>query len=326
MNFSEIERNLSLNKDIQADIRQIVYECYYDIYNYLGRTGFIKWVDKQNLTIGIRDIIFKALTENEDEYLKNNRWVAGYHVQPLNPTQKENIVLRKGVGDNKDTNAHEIFHSIVDGLGGFNRFWGEGITEFCKKAMYNRTEYSYPKNVEMVFLAYSMFGNIILKDYFSKQGDKFYFHLAKGAENHLFQIMMKIGENLDINLENYHSIIYSQKRATAQELKTADQNLKDGISGLLSFYYIYKQEQITRFKHIKADRIDFNKFIDEQVEILRYLKILDTNRKDYKEIYEQYGFIRKNIIEKMIQNSHLIFNKSEEEKRQIVAKITEDID
>lgn len=77
--------------------------------------------------------------------------------------------------------------------------------------MYNRTEYSYPKNVEMVFLAYSMFGNIILKDYFSKQGDKFYFHLAKGAENHLFQIMMKIGENLDINLENYHSIIYSQK-------------------------------------------------------------------------------------------------------------------
>lgn len=326
MNFSEIERNLNLNKDIQADIRQIVYECYYDIYNYLGRTGFIKWVDKQNLTIGIRDIIFKALTENEDEYLKNNRWVAGYHVQPLNPTQKENIVLRKGVGDNKDTNAHEIFHSIVDGLGGFNRFWGEGITEFCKKAMYNRTEYSYPKNVEMVFLAYSMFGNIILKDYFSKQGDKFYFHLAKGAENHLFQIMMKIGENLDINLENYHSIIYSQKRATAQELKTADQNLKDGISGLLSFYYIYKQEQITRFKHIKADRIDFNKFIDEQVEILRYLKILDTNRKDYKEIYEQYGFIRKNIIEKMIQNSHLIFNKSEEEKRQIVAKITEDID
>ena len=36
MNFSEIERNLNLNKDIQADIRQIVYECYYDIYNYLG--------------------------------------------------------------------------------------------------------------------------------------------------------------------------------------------------------------------------------------------------------------------------------------------------
>lgn len=326
MNFSEIEKNLKLNQHIQKDIRQIVFECYYDIYNYLGRTGFIKWVDKQNLTIGIRNIIFKALTEKEDEYLKNNRWVAGYHVQPLNPNQKENIVLRKGVGDNKDTNAHEIFHSIVDGLGGFNRFWGEGITEFCKKAMYNRTEYSYPKNVEMVFLAYSMFGNIILKDYFSKQGDKFYFHLAKGAENHLFQIMMKIGKELDGNLENYHSIMYNQKRATAKELKTADQDLKDGISGLLSFYYMYKQEQIKRFKHIREDRIDFNGFIDEQVEILRYLKILDTNRKEYKGIYEQYGFIRKNLIEKMLQNSHFIFNKSEEEKRQIVDKITRDID
>ena len=47
MNFSEIEKNLKLNQHIQADIRQIVYECYYDIYNYLGRTGFIKWVDKR---------------------------------------------------------------------------------------------------------------------------------------------------------------------------------------------------------------------------------------------------------------------------------------
>lgn len=326
MNFSEIEKNLQLNKDIQNDIRQIVFECYHDIYNYLGRTGFIKWVDKQNLTIGIRNIIFKALTEQEDEYLKNNTWVAGYHMQPIDPSQKENIVLRKGVGDNKDTNAHEIFHSIVDGLGGFNRFWGEGITEFCKKAMYNRTEYSYPKNVEMVFLAYSMFGNIVLKDYFSKQGNKFYFHLAKGTENNLFQTMMKTGQNIDKYLENYHYIIYNQKRPTAQELKTADHNLKDGISELLSFYYMYKQEQIIRFKHIKENKIDFNEFIDEQVEILRYLKILDTNRKEYKTIYEQYVFIRKNLIEKMVQNSHFIFNKSEGEKRQIVDKITRDID
>ena len=55
--------------------------------------------------------------------------------------------------------------------------------------------------------------------------------------------MMKIGENLDINLENYHSIIYSQKRATAQELKTADQNLKDGIRDYLVFIiYINKNK------------------------------------------------------------------------------------
>lgn len=37
MNFSEIEKNLRLNQHIQNDIRQIVFECYYDIYNYLGR-------------------------------------------------------------------------------------------------------------------------------------------------------------------------------------------------------------------------------------------------------------------------------------------------
>lgn len=35
MNFSEIEKNLKLNQHIQKDIRQIVFECYYDIYNYL---------------------------------------------------------------------------------------------------------------------------------------------------------------------------------------------------------------------------------------------------------------------------------------------------
>ena len=44
MNFSEIERNLNLNKDIQADIRQIVYECYYDIYNYRNSKHFIETV------------------------------------------------------------------------------------------------------------------------------------------------------------------------------------------------------------------------------------------------------------------------------------------
>lgn len=326
MKFSEIERNLELNQNIQNDIKEIVYECYYDIYNYLGRTGFIKWVDKQKLAIGIRSIIFKSLTEKEDEYLKNNKWVAGYHMQPLDASQKENIVLRKGVGDNKDTNAHEIFHSIVDGLGGFNCFWGEGITEFCKKNMYNRKNYSYPKNVEMVYLAYSMFGNIILKDYFLKQGDKFNFHLAKGAESSMFQKMMKTGEEINKNLENYHLIMYNRKKPTRREQKTAKGYLKEGVSGLLSFYYMYKQEQITRFKHIKGGKINFNRFIDEQVEILKYLKMLDTNRREYKIIYEQNEFIRKSLIEKMVENSHFIFNKSEEEKSQLVDIITKDID
>lgn len=324
MEFSEIERNLSLNKDIQEDIRQIVYECYYDIYNYLGRNGFINWVDKQNLTIGIRNIIFKALTEEEDEAFRVNKKIIGYHTPPSQPSKKENIVLKRGVGDNKDTNAHEIFHSIVDGLGGFNRFWGEGLTEFCKKTMYNRTLYSYPRNVEMVYLAYAMFGNTILKDYFSKQGDKFFFHLAKGIENHTFQTMMKKGEIINDNLEKYHSIMHGDKEQTMNECARADTCLKNGISGLLSFYYMYKQEKIARFKHIKEDKIDFNEFIDEQVKIFKYLHILDTNRKEYKEIYEQYGFIQKKLIEKMVENSHFIFNKSEEEKRQIIDKIISD--
>ena len=325
MNFSEIEKNLKLNQHIQADIRQIVYECYYDIYNYLGRTGFIKWVDKQKLTVGIRNIIFKSLTEKEDEYLKNNRGVVGYHRRPIDLSQKENIVLRKGVGDNKDTNAHEIFHSIVDGLGGFNQFWGEGITEFCKKAMYNRSQYSYPKNVEMVFLAYSMFGNIILKDYFSKQGDKFNFHLAKGADNTIFQAMMKTGRHMNNYLESYHNIIYNKKDPTPDDFKLANENLVNGIEGLLSIYYMYNQKQIESFKHIKEGKVDFNKFIDEQVKISKYLQVLVPYAKDFQKLFDQNIFIREKLIEKMVEHSHLLFNKTDEEKNQIMTKIKIDI-
>ena len=145
MDFSEIERNLKLNQHIGEDIKRIVYESYYDIYNYLGKADFLKWVDRERLTIGIRNIIFQAITEKQDPYLKENSTVVGYHIGPRGTYNKENIVLRKGVGDNKDVSVHETFHSLVDGLGGFNRFFGEGITEFLKKTMYGRNTYSYPK-------------------------------------------------------------------------------------------------------------------------------------------------------------------------------------
>lgn len=325
MEFSEIERNLDLNQHIGEDIKDIVYETYYDIYTYLGKEGFLKWVDRERLTIGIRNIIFQALTEKQDPYLKENSTVVGYHIGPRGTYNKENIVLRKGVGDNKDTNSHEAFHSLVNGYGGFNAFFGEGLTEFLKKTMYGRSTYSYQKNVETVYLAYSMFGNIILKDYFQNKGDKFFFHLSKGADGDRFQKMMETGKRINTNFAKYHNIINNSKKPKASEFKKADLALKNGISDLLNFYYMKKQVDIERFKHIKNDKIDFNKFIDEQANILKYLKILDTNRKEYKGIYEQFDCIRKQLIEKMVRNSHLIFNKSEEEQQEIINKVTEDV-
>ena len=325
MDFSDIERNLNLNQHISEDIRSIVYESYYDIYNYLGKADFLKWVDRERLTIGIRNIIFQALTEKQDPYLKENSTVVGYHIGPRGTYNKENIVLRKGVGDNKDTNSHEAFHSLVNGYGGFNAFFGEGLTEFLKKTMYGRSTYSYQKNVETVYLAYSMFGNIILKDYFQNKGDKFFFHLSKGADGDRFQKMMETGKRINTNFAKYHNIINNSKKPKASEFKKADLALKNGISDLLNFYYMKKQVDIERFKHIKNDKIDFNKFIDEQANILKYLKILDTNRKEYKGIYEQFDCIRKQLIEKMVRNSHLIFNKSEEEQQEIINKVTEDV-
>ena len=325
MDFSDIERNLNLNQHISEDIRSIVYESYYDIYNYLGKADFLKWVDRERLTIGIRNIIFQALTEKQDPYLKENSTVVGYHIGPRGTYNKENIVLRKGVGDNKDTNSHEAFQSLVNGYGGFNAFFGEGLTEFLKKTMYGRSTYSYQKNVETVYLAYSMFGNIILKDYFQNKGDKFFFHLSKGADGDRFQKMMETGKRINTNFAKYHNIINNSKKPKASEFKKADLALKNGISDLLNFYYMKKQVDIERFKHIKNDKIDFNKFIDEQANILKYLKILDTNRKEYKGIYEQFDCIRKQLIEKMVRNSHLIFNKSEEEQQEIINKVTEDV-
>ena len=326
MNFSDIERNLQQNQHISEDIKKIVYENYYDIYQFLGKRDFLKWVDRERLTLGIRNIIFQTLTEKEDKYLRENPNVLGYHIGPSGPYNKENIVLRRGIKDYKDVNAHEAFHSLADGLGGFNRFWGEGITEFLNKTMYSKSTYSYPKNVEMVYLAYSMFGNIILKDYFQKKGDKFFFHLSKSADDERFQIMMETGARINNRLEEYYYTIYKEKSPKSAQFKKADLALKNGIVDLLSFYYMKKQVDIERFRHIKSDKIDFNGFINEQADILKYLKVLDTNRKEYKDIYKQFDFIRKQLIEKMVRNSHFVFNKSEEEQQEIINKVTKDVD
>ena len=324
MDFSDIKRNLNLNQHISEDIRSIVYETYYDIYTYLGKEGFLEWVNRERLTIGIRNIIFQTLTEKQDEFLRKNPNVVGYYKGPSEPYKKENIVLRRGRGANKDVNAHETFHSLVNGYGGFNRFWGEGITEFLKKTMYARSTYSYQKNVEMVYLIYYMFGDIILKDYFQNKGDKFFFHLSKGADDERFQRMMETAERINNSFENYHDII--EKNYTITQFEKANLELKNGIANLLSFYYMKKQTDIVRFKHIKSNNIDLNGFIDEQANILKYLKILDTNTEEYKEIYAQFDFIRRQLIEKMVRNSHLIFNKSELEIQEIIRKVTEDVE
>lgn len=171
-----------------------------------------------------------------------------------------------------------------------------------------------------------MFGNIILKDYFQKKGDKFFFHLSKSADDERFQIMMETGARINNSLEEYYDTIYKEKRPKSAQFKKADLALKNGIVDLLSFYYMKKQVDIERFRHIKSDEVDFNGFINEQADILKYLKVLDTNRKEYKDIYKQFDFIRKQLIEKMVRNSHFVFNKSEEEQQEIINKVTKDVD
>lgn len=187
MDLQEIQDQLDLNTSIQEDIKNMVKEVYSDIYSFLGERQFKKWLIDSHIKSIARRTIYQSLTEKEDDYLKENKTVLGYRT--IASENRDKIVLRKHVGDNKSTTAHETFHAIVDGWGGFNSFFGEGLTEFLNKNLYNSKDYSYKDNVDVVSLVYSMYSDKLIKYFLTQRGDIFFFDLTRNIDEYSANIM-----------------------------------------------------------------------------------------------------------------------------------------
>lgn len=317
MDLQEIQDQLDLNTSIQEDIKNMVKEVYSDIYSFLGERQFKKWLIDSHIKSIARRTIYQSLTEKEDDYLKENKTVLGYRT--IASENRDKIVLRKHAGDNKSTTAHETFHAIVDGWGGFNSFFGEGLTEFLNKNLYNSKDYSYKDNVDVVSLVYSMYSDKLIKYFLTQRGDIFFFDLTRNIDEYSANIMQNRNIEIEEQFKKFHEIIYGKNKINYTE---ANEHLKDGINLLMTNYYVYIKARINKLEYIKDGYVDINGFTDE------IAKVYGTYKKLSPEAWEYKDLINFLTIE-LVENSHLLEGTGEERaktRQDICQKINEAIE
>lgn len=239
MDLQEIQDQLDLNTSIQQDIKDMVKEVYSDIYSFLGERQFKKWLIDSHVKSIARRTIYQSLTEKEDRYLKERKTVIGYRT--IDSENRDKIVLRKKSGDNKSTTAHETFHALVDGLGGFNIFFGEGLTEFLSKNLYNSSSYSYKENVDVVSLVHSMYSDKLIKYFLTQRGGTFFFDLTKNIDDFSSNIMRNRNIEIEEHFKKFHDMIYELEKS---DYIGAKFHLDEGINLLMSNYYVYTKARI----------------------------------------------------------------------------------
>ncbi len=295
MDLQEIQDQLDLNTSIQEDIKNMVKEVYSDIYSFLGERQFKKWLIDSHIKSIARRTIYRSLTEKEDKYLKENKTVAGYRTTTVGE-KRDIIVLRKKVGDNKQTTAHETFHAFVDGWGGFNNFFGEGLTEFLSKNLYNSKNYSYKENVDVVSLVYSMYSDKLIKYFLTQKGDRFFFDIAKDVNDDFLNLLHTRNIEMEEHFKKYHEMIYDEKGINKKE---ANANLEEGINLLIANYYVYTRERIKDLEYIKNGKVDINKFVEEISKVTGSYINLGKSSWQFRQLTEM-------LTQELVENSHLL--------------------
>ena len=310
MDLQEIQDQLELNSKIQADIKNMVKEVYSDIYSFLGERQFKKWLIDSHVKSIARRTIYQSLTEKEDRYLKERKTVIGYRT--IDSENRDKIVLRKKSGDNKSTTAHETFHALVDGLGGFNIFFGEGLTEFLSKNLYNSSSYSYKENVDVVSLVHSMYSDKLIKYFLTQRGGTFFFDLTKNIDDFSSNIMRNRNIEIEEHFKKFHDMIYELEKS---DYIGAKFHLDEGINLLMSNYYVYTKARIKKLEYIEDGKVDINRFTEEMAKVYGECKKLNPQAWKFQDLI--------NILtSELVENSHLLVGTGErrEKLKQTICK------
>lgn len=322
MVISNIMKELESNPNIQEEIRNCIIETFSDILKFLGDRNFKRWLLQSHLSSVARKTIYKVSTEENDEFLKKNPKTLGYHEHD---EEKRKIVLRKGTGDNKYVVSHENFHALANGLGGFDIFIGEGITEILSKILYDKKTVSYSRNVDIVSLLYDMYSDTIFRDYFLQKGDTFFDNLMQEASNNgkNYDVLVKMYENKEKMIECftiYHNKMYNKdNQAAIEDARTPNQLFETGRNALIDNYVIYLKYRIQDFQYIKDGKVDFDKFLlDISTVFIKAERIGAPSS-----LLNPY---LKDLTSELIENSHLLVDcTNEEEKKQLKLIIMKDI-
>lgn len=317
--LKNIQENIDKNPDIQPKIKNMIKDVFSNMYNFLGETGFKKWLIDDHFASVARKMICKVLTSKKDKYLEEKPTVVGYYAKTKDNKQRK-IILRKKMGDNEYIATHEVYHALVDGEGTFSRFFGEGITEFLNRTMHKTDVFSYRQNVEVVALLYAMYSDRIFKYYFTKQGASFFFDIAKETNGRTQELMLQNNDLIETHFAKFHEIKYSHDLNDSKENSEANKELKLGLDAIIRNFYMYKKSQIQQLQYMSNGQVDFDRFIKDMALVFSaYDKI--EGRRDSKLI----DGINSLLINQLIQDSHLLVGLDPDVRQKAEARIRKDI-
>lgn len=313
-NISKIKKDIELNDDIDDSIKESIKETFGNMLEFLDKKNFLRWVRKQEISKVARQTIYKICTGEEDSYLKEHKEVRGYHTSPENSTDgKRKIVLRRDVPEGRDVRSHETWHAFANGLGGFSRFFGEGITEYLNQHMYKRGSSAYYKNVKVVELMNAMYGTGIIRDYLMKQGKVFFNKLAEQidgvnilSEGNLFTSTTLIDlRTMEGFFECYHNAYYTDSSTVSK--KEGDEFFDKGLGVLMDTYFAFERTQIDKMGNYKNGKIDFEKFNERLARVREKAVFLGYPEARFYTQYEE-------LVEDLVENGHLLYGLTDGEK------------
>ena len=325
--IEKIQREIEINPDIQKGMKDMTKNVFSAIYGFLGDRGFKKWlIDGRFGTVARRAIIKEASAWN-DKFFRSGNW-AGYQQNIIQATKKpgvqipkNKIVLKKGIQSKAYTLVHESYHALVDGWGGFSGFFGEGITERLTHMTFNSPKtflYAYRENVEVIALLEAMYSDRVYKYFLTKCGSRFFYDLTRETSEEHQRIMSDRIRNIEEHLNKFHDMTYHNKGTVNEQER--QQDLSEGVEGIINNYYMYKRAQIQDFKYIKDGQVDFDRYIKEMAGVYTAYGRISGIEKDDKHFYE----INFGLISELIENSHLLVGLSDVEKTNTKARIMKD--
>lgn len=315
--IEKIQRDIEINPDIEKGMKDVIKNVFFAIYRFLGDRGFKKWLMDGRFGTVARRAIIREASAWSDKFFRTGNW-AGYQQniiqktkKPGVPIQKNKIVVNRKIQGKAYTLVHESYHALVDGYGGFSRFFGEGITERLAHMTFhgpNSLSYAYKENVEVISLLEAMYSDRVYKYFLTKCGSRFFYDLARETNEDDQNIMSDRIKSIEGHLNKFHDMTYYNKETVNGEQRQKE--LSEGVREIIENYYMYKKSQIRDFKYIKDGKVDFDRYIKEMAGIyIAYGRISGIDADFYH--FNELSF---GLMSELIESSHLLVGLSDTEK------------
>ena len=315
--IEKIQRDIEINPDIEKGMKDVTKNVFFAIYRFLGDRGFKKWLMDGRFGTVARRAIIREASAWSDKFFRTGNW-AGYQQniiqktkKPGVPIQKNKIVVNRKIQGKAYTLVHESYHALVDGYGGFSRFFGEGITERLAHMTFhgpNSLSYAYKENVEVISLLEAMYSDRVYKYFLTKCGSRFFYDLARETNEDDQNIMSDRIKSIEGHLNKFHDMTYYNKETVNGEQRQKE--LSEGVREIIENYYMYKKSQIRDFKYIKDGKVDFDRYIKEMAGIyIAYGRISGIDADFYH--FNELSF---GLMSELIESSHLLVGLSDTEK------------